>query len=240
MKKLRLLAILLLSVVIMASCSDASSLGGNDTDGTKKPSATQETTPASDETSGGGTITSLTVEALRNYPTSPESDFEWEVAGEGVRLDNYVGKSAIIVLPDTVEGKPVTAIDGGIFNSTEWLVGIVIPNTVKALPEHAFFGCDNLQIIIAEGVEELGYDCITQCHALKTLILSENLRVIKQQALFGCWELESLYVPPTVTEIVEPYKGSAFARCKKLTICGEAGSYIEQYCKDAGIPFKVK
>lgn len=240
MKKLRLLAILLLSVIIMASCSDASSSGDNDTDGTKKPSATQETTPASDETSGGGTIGNLTVEALRNYPASPESDFEWEDSGDGVRLRDYVGDDAVVVVPNTLGGKPVNEVGGGFLDFVEGVVGIMLPDTVKALPQYAFLRCADLQIIIAEGVEELGYESVTQCRALKTLILSENLSVIKQHALLGCSALESLYVPPSVTEIVEPYKGSAFDMCNKLTVCGEAGSYIEQYCKDAGIPFKVK
>jgi predicted kinase len=58
---------------------------------------------------------------------------------------------------------------------------------------------------------------------------------IGSEAFARCALLNEVTVPVNTTEISD----NAFEDCKRLTICGAAGSYAEQYAKDRNIPFKA-
>lgn len=65
-----------------------------------------------------------------------------------------------------------------------------LPDTVKALGDDAFFGCDNLE----------------------TVVLGSNLEGIGMQAFFGCRSLQKIAIPDKVTELLP----STFAYCEAL------------------------
>ena len=69
------------------------------------------------------------------------------------------------------------------------------------------------ELILPEGVEEIGMSAFSWMSALKRLTLPESLTQIPNLAFKGCSSLETLYLPDTVTHIGT----SAFAECTALT-----------------------
>ena len=63
-----------------------------------------------------------------------------------------------------------------------------------------------------------------------------GLTSIESDAFTNCQALTSITIPESVKEI--GYR--VFYFCKKLTISCPAGSYIEEYAKENGIPYVTK
>ena len=84
------------------------------------------------------------------FAANPESDFIYDLAsdGQGVMIKEYKGKSTTVVIPDTIEGLPVTQIgttDGfGIFPHTlnkatkDIPYNVTVPKSVKVIGNFAF------------------------------------------------------------------------------------------------------
>lgn len=68
---------------------------------------------------------------------NPESEFEYDLAsvGEAIKITKYIGKSTTVVIPDTIEGYPVTEIDSSTFDEKKnGLVSVTIPASIKEIP----------------------------------------------------------------------------------------------------------
>lgn len=93
------------------------------------------------------------------------------------------------------------------------LVNVVIPDGVSEIGEEAFCGCGNLkQINIPYGVTEIGEAAFCGCNNLKEITLPDSVTKIDYKAFYGCESLEQVTIPDSVTEI----DSNAFDRCKNL------------------------
>ena len=74
----------------------------------------------------------------------------YEVVGIGTCKD------AIVIIPNTYNGKKVVSIGKGAFKDCDQIITIAIPGNVKTIKSEAFVGCDYLSTIyIQHGVENL-------------------------------------------------------------------------------------
>ena len=77
---------------------------------------------------------------------------------------------------------------------------VIIPDSVTAIGEKAFEGCDEItEIRVPSGVEEIGYNAFLGCAALKKLELSEGLKHEEitfsgEENLFSCGDLDKMEV----------------------------------------------
>ena len=155
--------------------------------------------------------------------------FRWETNGTsatltGIYSNHYLNYSNDIVIPDTYNGLPVTAIANDAFLNRSYLTSVTIPSTVTSIGDSAFSGCTGLtSVSIPEGVQSIGeqafYGCtnltsvtipstvttiglgaFSGCSNLVQVNLSEGLHVIGNQAFYGT-KLTSVVVPSTVTLI---------------------------------------
>lgn len=253
----KLVALLLAAVMLLslAACGDDSN-----TDGTK-PNGDHSAQQGSNENSENGENSSsgetqanqggnsqgnsdypvlkeITVEALANYPVAQEGDFLYDISdsGNGVRIHTYVGTNEIVVIPDTIDGKVVEQIASYTFANECTVKAVVIPETVTALKE-VFINNVCVEVVIAKGVTNVDYATFCNCSALNSVVLSDSLTTIGDSAFAACAELMQLHIPATMTEMDENAQAMAFYYCSKLTIYGEAGSFIETVCTEQGIPF---
>lgn len=91
----------------------------------------------------------------------------------------------------------------------------IIPTdgSIKGITQGAFMGCDALtDLVIPEGVEEIGYGAFSACNGLKSIIIPDSVKTLGQFAFSECGALESIAIPDSVTKIGE----FAFYRCAKL------------------------
>ena len=73
-----------------------------------------------------------------------------------ITILNYIGNEVEFVIPDQIEGHPVTAIGDRAFSSRSELRTVTIPSSVVSIGEDAFAGCDNLFLYI-EGSDAAQY-----------------------------------------------------------------------------------
>lgn len=183
-------------------------------------------------------IENITEEILRNYPETPVSDFEYREIrnNEAILIESYKGDNEIVVIPKEINGKPVVDIAALAFGNDSIVKAIMIPETVKEITK-VFINNENLEIIIAEGLEIAGESMATLCTSLHTVILGDKLVKIEESSFGGCPKLTKLTIPATLTHMTVEEIYSSFSASKKLTIYGEKGSYIETVAKEYGISF---
>lgn len=74
-----------------------------------------------------------------------ESDFTTRVASDGtIAISGYKGTSTKVVIPNTIGGKTVGAIDESAFEGNTKIASVVIPESVILISEYAFSGCSSL------------------------------------------------------------------------------------------------
>lgn len=183
----------------------------------------------------------LTEEALRNYKVAPESDFEysWDIDAEGggISINGYLGNDTVVVIPETIDGQPVTAVSCWDFANDSPVRGVYCPPSVQRIG--AFGNNKTLEIVICEGVEVIEESAFLNCGKLHTVVLGDNLKELGDVAFYNCKSLTELYIAPSLTEITEEIYYYVFYRCDNLTIKGKAGSYIESVCAEQEIPFEA-
>lgn len=73
------------------------------------------------------------------------SNFTFELTGDSYALTGYNGNDTEIVIPETYNGLPVTAIIGEAFKGCESLTKITVPDSVTSIGYDAFEGCTSLK-----------------------------------------------------------------------------------------------
>lgn len=182
-------------------------------------------------------------------------------------LEAQMQQKKHVVIPDEIDGMPVTGISEYAFYRCSDILSVVLPKNLKEIGTDAFNGCSSITSIeIPEGVTEIPYWGFAGCEALETVKLPSTLTYVGPQAFYNCTSLKNLVLPEGLTEIGE----YAFASCTSLEsleipstvtyMCmwsgGEgnifwgwtenqviyvtAGSYAEECLKECGIPYQVK
>ena len=119
-----------------------------------------------------------------------------------------------IVIPETIEGYPVTSIESFAFENCMKLTNIAIPDSIIDFGGYVFFGCSSLTSIkIPDGVTAIGDFTFCGCSGLTSIKIPDSVRNIRPGAFDGCISLTSITIPDSVTII----GGSAFSSCSGLT-----------------------
>lgn len=75
----------------------------------------------------------------------------YSVSSDQVTISEYSGNESHVVIPATLEGKPVVAIEKAAFSGNSGVQSITIPASVTSIGNMAFVGADNLKMVIAKG-----------------------------------------------------------------------------------------
>ena len=243
MKRMFIVMLALLMTLSMAACGNGASDG--DSDKTTKP-AIDTTKPAGNHTTDPSethpklpVTGEVTEELLRNHPVASGSDFTYSSSRKvrgGICIDSYTGSDDIVVIPATIDEKPVVEIAYYVFANDSHVRAVWVPDSVETIS--GMFGNNaNLEIVIAEGAKEVVEFAFGYCFALREVVFGDQLEKIDKHAFSSCESLVKLNIPASVTEMTEMQYLTAFMGCTNLTIYGEAGSYIEEICQQQGIPF---
>ena len=107
-----------------------------------------------------------------------------------VTITDYAGTGGAVVIPSTIDGKTVTSIGIGAFQSSE-LTSVTIPN----------------------GVTTIGKQAFSDCYYLNSVTIGNGVTTIGEQAFWGCARLTDVLIPHSVTSIGE----QSFSQCMNLT-----------------------
>lgn len=239
MKKLIAILLALIMVLALAACGGepgetASGGEAGQTEPRDQEQNPEQTQPQAQTPSVGD----LTVEALKVLPETPASEFTYSTSlnYDGIQIDSYTGTDDIVVIPQQIDGRNVVEVAGYCFANDSQVRAVLIPDTVVEIT-NTFVNNTVVELVIAEGVETFGFSVFNNCTALKEVVMGDSVHTIEKTSFFFCTALEKLNIPASLTEMNEEQKASAFLGCEKLTIYGEAGSYIESVANELGIPF---
>ncbi|MBQ4105131.1 MAG: leucine-rich repeat protein [Clostridia bacterium] len=97
--------------------------------------------------------------ASNQYNEMNRKGFVYKVADNEVSITNYFGYSSEVIIPDTIDGYPVTSIGESAFNGCDSLNKVIIPKNVNTIEMDAFTDCHKLEsVIIPESVTFIGDD----------------------------------------------------------------------------------
>lgn len=243
MKKIISLLLVLTLMLGLAACgggSNETTPGGNQPAETQNQGGSEEQNQTQPQTQPQEPVVSgaITEELLRGWPETPASEFTYSnsLKYDGIVVTGYTGSGDIVVIPGQIDGKTVVEVAGYCFANDSIVRGVVIPETVIESSE-VFINNDRLEMVIAEGLQDIGYATFHNCDALREVILGSDVKHIGESAFGSCKSLEELHLGAAVEGMDETEQFTAFYGCKKLTIYGEAGSFIETVANQQGIPF---
>ena len=172
----------------------------------------------------------ITMEDLLNHSAAPEEDFTFTyTTNGGVTIDGYKGTEEILVIPDTIQGKPVEKIASYTFGEAgnDSVRAVKLPDSVVELEMMAFSGNESLEIIVlSSGLKKIGESCFMGCTELKEIELNEGLEKLENYVLYSCEKLQSVSVPNSVVE----FGYLPFGLCAEgFVVYGSVGSGIEKY-----------
>lgn len=96
---------------------------------------------------------------------------EWEKVNEGsIRLLGVAEMPGELILPEEIEGLPLTEAGPYCFAKNKFLERVVLPDTITKIDRMAFYNCIGLKVLeMGAGLTELGADAFMNCHNLHQL-----------------------------------------------------------------------
>ena len=134
--------------------------------------------------------------------------------GEVTITDCDEAATGELVIPDTIEGNPVTSIEGSTFWGCSSLTNITIPDGVTRIGAAAFLRCSSLtSITIPESVTSIEGSTFAYCTSLTSITIPDSVTSIGDYAFYKCSSLTSITIPDNVISIGI----NAFRDCTSLT-----------------------
>lgn len=148
------------------------------------------------------------------------SEFEYTLSNSTATITGYKGSSSDIIIPDEIEGYPVTGIANEAFRSlgltsvtipegvisigssafhSNALTSITIPNSVISISDRVFAWNNIVDLVIPDSVTSIG-DYAFSSNNLSNVILSNNVTFIGTGAFFYN-NLTSIILPSDLTSL---------------------------------------
>lgn len=120
----------------------------------------------------------------------------YQISNETVTItdcdENICGNT---VIPDTINGYPVTIIGGSAFGYCSNLTGITIPDSITIIGGGAFNYCTSLtSITIPDSVTTIGDAAFANCQGLKSVAIGSGVTSIGGNAFYGCDYINEVYI----------------------------------------------
>ena len=142
------------------------------------------------------------------------SGLTYEINGESVTITGYTGNEASVVIPNEIEGKPVTAIGERAFYQNKTLTSVAIPDSVTGIGKSAFYKSGLENINIPAGVTTIGMYAFANCESLSSATFADGSALSSIGSdVFASSGLENIEIPAEVTSIGE----FAFNNCESLS-----------------------
>ena len=141
------------------------------------------------------------------------------INGEVTITDCDPSATGELVIPDTIEGDPVTSIGEFAFWRNTGLTRVIIPNGVTNIGYEAFSGCNSLtEMTIPDSVTSIGGSAFLNCTSLTSITIPDSVTSIGIDGISlgvfrGCSSLTEITIPNSITRL----EADTFWGCSALT-----------------------
>ena len=248
------------SIEISSSEEDPDGLGQN---ADAKPQLSADTDELQDETlswpAEESSVAPSAEDIILTDNVADADNYIYQAYSQSVSIQKYFGQNdAIVTVPATIEGLPVTTIDEKCFEGHTEIEQVILPDTVSTIGYRAFHGCSKLtEINFPSVLRKVDGWAFAYCD-LTEVILPSSLKTLEYGAFYSSLHLETVVVPVQVTQIGE----NTFRKCTRLktvtflaseldihlnafehesgvTLIGVPGSYTEKYARATGLSFEA-
>ena len=161
--------------------------------------------------------------ASENSPANTSAAVEWSftdidhleytVSGSSIRITGFDNTIEHLVIPDTIEGLPVTVIDWYAFENCNKLRSVTLPETITHISRFAFVHCTELETVnMPKSLYSIEQYAFYDCPKLEGVSLPDGLAMIEQRAFCGCESITEITIPASCTTVGE----YAFLDCGSL------------------------
>lgn len=144
---------------------------------------------------------SLCVFRRKGEQVNPASDFAYTADGGEVTITDYIGTSEHVLIPDTIDGLPVTALGHRAFYE-KTVTTVVVPDSVTEIGAACFSGDNYLvSLKLPDGLKRLPPASLESCMRLYDFDLPQSLEKIYSSVFEFNYYLTHLTLPSSLTEI---------------------------------------
>jgi hypothetical protein len=129
-----------------------------------------------------------------------------------ITLTWYTGTGGDVVVPDTINGRRVTALGlhtdapgfgpYGVFESCYGATSVTLPNSITSLGTRAFYQCFNLNsVTLPNGITNIGDSTFYYCFKLTNVTIPPGVVSIDAGAFNHCKTLQNLVLPNSLRSI---------------------------------------
>lgn len=140
---------------------------------------------------------------------------------QDIVITGYSGREKTVIIPEEIDGKPVTTIATGCFAGNNHIETVLIPDTVTQIGRAVFKNCRNLRSVrLPGGIEEIPQGAFAYCKKLETIAIPWECETIGAEAFYHCTSLRTV----ERLEVTDPdnnfqvvfIEEAAFEGCTKL------------------------
>ena len=129
------------------------------------------------------------------------------------QITSYSGSGTVVTIPDSVDGYPVVSIGSYSLSFSHNLTQVIVPDGVTDIGYAAFYECNSLaSVTLPDSLVTIEYGAFYDCSSLTTIDLPKNLTTLQGYAFFSC-DLKSITIPASITSTGD----SVFGNCYNLT-----------------------
>ena len=144
---------------------------------------------------------SLCVFHRKGEQVNPASDFAYTADGGEVTITDYIGTSEHVLIPDAIDGLPVTALGHRAFYE-KTVTTVVVPDSVTEIGAACFSGDNYLvSLKLPDGLKRLPPASLETCMRLYDFDLPQSLEKIYSSVFEFNYYLTHLTLPSSLTEI---------------------------------------
>lgn len=136
--------------------------------------------------------------AVSAATTGTYNGMEYKIENGQVTLTGHTSAlPKTLVIPDTIEGYPVTTIGYKAFEDADSLLSVTIPDSVTFLDDYAFAWCFRVKTIdVGNGVTKINYGAFSYCSYLTRVDIGRNAIDISPYAFMSDGDLTAVNVDP--------------------------------------------
>ena len=140
-----------------------------------------------------GVAAPLVLWLLLALPAVVQAQFTYTTSNSQITITGYTGTGVALIIPDTINGLPVTTIGAKAFYQRTSLTSVTIGNSVTTIGVGAFQRCTKLtSVTIPNSVTSIGNIAFYFCSGLKSVTIGNSVTTIGGAAFGGCSGLSAI------------------------------------------------